>query len=422
MGAKLTEAEARKAALQEQLERARQQAARAPPSRPAPLLPAAADGRLDARATSTLIWGAEGSAALPFASPVASPAVGGRGRRAGGADADAPQGPAARDQGAAAAAAAAADCGNKPPGAVEALRSGSGGSSGLGFPAFGAARAQSGAASSALGMLSALRESLSSRLRTPGGSAASGSAPASPPPPPPPRSVADSEDFSCAAGRSVARAMSMRDSRSGLADLVAGAPPAAAPVSEAGGDAAASASGATPASGVTQGGHGLSPVRSESGAAQGGRAGAPAAAAPAPVPAALPPSAVHGHVSGRPGQRRRAPSQAPKPHCPSRRRERLVKAVVALGILYAGAAEARPEAARAVRARSKDAFDWSNDALRASGRATRSAWRRLRGQEDADEAAGPPLRPCCAGAAGAAGGAAAADVAPAAAITAAAAP
>ncbi|KAI8477337.1 MAG: hypothetical protein J3K34DRAFT_515687 [Monoraphidium minutum] len=73
-------------------------AATAPPA----LLASPIDGRLDARATSTLIWGAEGVAALPFVSPSGSPAVTHRGGGGGDADADAPAGTGVRDQGAAA--------------------------------------------------------------------------------------------------------------------------------------------------------------------------------------------------------------------------------------------------------------------------------------------------------------------------------
>lgn len=57
-----------------------------------PAGPVLGDGRLDARSTSTLIWGGDGVAAIPFASPSSSPSGAGRSRQA---DADA-----APDQGA----------------------------------------------------------------------------------------------------------------------------------------------------------------------------------------------------------------------------------------------------------------------------------------------------------------------------------
>jgi hypothetical protein len=403
MGAKLSEAEAKRAALQEQLERAQQQqqqqAARAPPSRPAPLLPSAADGRLDARATSTLIWGAEGSVVLPFASPVASPAAvaAPRGRATAESDADAPLSPAARDQGAAssalAAIAAAPEGGNnKPPGAAEAAAARATAASGNGssFPGFAALRpSQGSAAAGALGMLSALRDTLASRLLTPAASASGASAPASPGPPAPPRSVADSEDLGSTGGRGAPRSLTLlRDSRSGLADIAAAAVAASTsmgglsaggrspgPASEAG-DVAAGAGAEAPASGPVEGSpEPTSPVRTAAGAAS-----APASAAPA--------QALRARGGRQAAQARRAAPAAPKPRGPSRRRERFVKAVVVLSIMFAGAAEARPEVVRTAKTR-------STHALTASATAARSAWRRLRGQGDVAPAAEEQVPACC---------------------------
>lgn len=120
MAAQLEEAEAGKQALQEQLYEAQLQAqshrllahasgaaaaaaaalaGHGAPRASTPAVHAGSDYRLDARATSTLIWGApDGAAALPFGSPAASPESA---LRVVNVDAgtDTTQGSAARDQG-----------------------------------------------------------------------------------------------------------------------------------------------------------------------------------------------------------------------------------------------------------------------------------------------------------------------------------
>jgi hypothetical protein len=135
---------------------------------PAALLASPVDGRLDATATSTLIWGAEGVAALPFASPAGSPAVTHRSHTAA-ADADAAPGAAGRDQGAMGVSIAAGvdggnDKGSGAPSSTEAAEDATPGA------ANGAAQASPGDASFASAASVSLSAQVAGGALTPPGS------------------------------------------------------------------------------------------------------------------------------------------------------------------------------------------------------------------------------------------------------------
>jgi len=355
-------------------------------------------GRLDARATSTLIWTGDSSAALPFASPASSPAP--HRSRLAAADADAPQGLADRDQGSAAAAAAAAAAANgqeDKPGSPAAR----------GFPGFSTpqSRAAASTASGALSMLAALRDSFAARLLSPAAAPAAapsaGAAPVEGADDPASSSAAAAAATAATSSRPISRGSPLPANRfSGLAELpelLLGA----------GGDAETAASTASrAASEVNFGGavNGSFAGAGEIIAASQDSLDGPAGPQQSPARAAGAASATA--ASPARSARQQAAEQDGSPQRQGRKWERLVKTVVFLTIVVVGASEKvglDPVCVEKMKRRSKTAMDKSRqvldasldrsrEVLGASGRACRSAWRRIRRKEDAKPAA---AESCC---------------------------